>query len=162
MAARLGGNSDIVDKIFRSEAFRKAVRKDVKRKGSREPHLAVHENIECQVHRRTDPVTHQQRPRVHQDRRQQYRHQFHRVKWQHEFSRTVREVIPKEADGTGPPPLLFEEQIIQIVIDVDQKPAKKGARRSFYGSGCIVRGRAERQRSGEVSSRHHTVWIIAR
>ena len=95
------------------------IRKNVEADGSLQRMFAVDENVEHQVHRRTDPIANKHWPRMSNDYGEENRHQFRRVQWKHEFSWTVHKVIAEEADWAGPTPLFFKNDVIEIVIHVD-------------------------------------------
>src|SRR5579863_4147038 len=71
-------------------------------------------------------------------------------------SRPVGEVIAKKTDGTRAPPLLLENQVVEIVIDIDQKAANNTARCRLCRAGRCIGHSAERKSSGKVSSGHHS------
>src|SRR2546427_3500939 len=137
-------NRRVLDQIFRSEPVVGTIRKNVEADGSFERVFAVNENVEHQVHRGTHPITNEQWPRVSKDNGKQNRHQFRGVQWKHEFSRTVRKVIPEEADWVRPAPLFLKNDVVEVVIHVDQKAASKTAGSGFRRTGRIVGGCAER------------------
>src|SRR5438093_4673604 len=74
---------------------------------------------------------------------------------QEDFLRAIRKVITQETERSRLPPLLLEEQIIQVVIDIDQKSAGKTPCCGFRRTAHSVSSTAKRERSRKVSSRHH-------
>src|SRR5262245_46613063 len=87
--------------------------------------ITVDQHVEDQMHQGAGPVADQQRPWMRQDHQEQERHELRRVKWKHQFSRTVGEVIAKEAQRTWPAPLLLEYEVVEIMVDIDQKTSGK-------------------------------------
>src|SRR6266850_239008 len=70
---------------------------------------------------------------------------------------TLRCSITEETSRTWPAPLSFEEQVVEVVVDIDKKTAGKTAHSSFPGAGCGIGDSAQCDCGGEVSSGHHSV-----
>src|SRR5262249_3142905 len=83
------------------------------------------------------------------------------MQWQHEFLRTVAEVIPKEANGSRPAPLFLKEQAVEIVVDINEKSTGQTTNCRLGRAGRYVRGPAEYARCGEMCCRHHAAifWM---
>src|SRR6516162_593930 len=100
--------------VFRRESVSGSVKEKIKQHRLLQTYIPVDQNIERQVHQRPEPVAYKQRPRVRQNEPEQKRHEFGRVQWKHQPSGIEVKVIAKEADWTWAPPLLLENQIVEI------------------------------------------------
>src|SRR5215472_4127528 len=125
--------------VLSRESVSGSVSEEIKQHRLLQPYIPIDQNIECQMHQRPEPVAYEQRPRVRQNEREQKCHEFGRVQWKHQPSRIGGKVIAKEVDWTWTPPLLLEDQVVEIMIDVYQETARKTTCCSFNGTCRNVR-----------------------
>jgi hypothetical protein len=128
-----------MEQVLRREPVSGSVSEKVKQQRLPQTYIPVDQYIERQMHQRPEPVAYEQRPRVRQNKPEQKRHEFGRVQWKHQPSGIEVKVIAEEADWTWAPPLLLENQIVEIMIDVDQETAGKTTGCSFNGTCRNVR-----------------------
>jgi len=142
------------------ESLDSTISKDIEKKRSPKGIVAVDDNIESEVHCRADNVANQQRILAYGCRYRENRHELERVQRQDEKAGLTPEGISKKCAGARVAPLSFEDEVVQVMVEIDQKSTGEGARRKRGRSSCRVSARTQTNRSRKMAPWHHSLFSV--